>query len=283
MNCSRFQILGLAVVLCFSIELALTPPARSESDLRIPYPEEFGVIPAGTYDETGHRIGAAALNVDRADDGGVSLTVQSGFDGGAQQIVRADFEAYEFEGKTVLRLLRERSQSFDPDGKPLVILEIDHQLGKASCTPPDGSKSASDTIDLPEQDRVANVPLNLLFTPLVQREIEKLETQVFFCLGGARLMQFAARAVAVPSKEGSDEPAMLKVIYEPNVNLLFNWAAKALAPKILFWFDSGKSEPRRYLGHRLPLYTNGPVVYVIRDGVSPKALVESAASESTDD
>jgi hypothetical protein len=72
-----------------------------------------------------------------------------------------------------------------------------------------------------------------------------------------------------------DAPAPVrKVVYEPNVSVLYNWAAKALAPRILFWFEA--TEESKYLAHRLPLYTNGPVIFVIRDGVSPEAIIESA-------
>jgi len=273
MNSTRLKTRLHSLVLIIAIGCLAAAEAAGESDLRIPYPENFGVIAAATYDEQGRRVGGADLNIELLENGNVTLRVRSGFDGGAQQIVEAELAPFEYDGTKMLRLLRESSRSFDPDGKPLVVLQIDHQEGRATCTPPTGKKKASNTIDLPQNDRVANVPLNLLFTPLALGEIDKLDTQVFFCLGGARLMKFAGRAVDAASLVKDDDLMMRKIIYEPNVSVLYNWAAKALAPKIMFWFDAKQT---KYLAHRLPLYTDGPVVYVIREGISPRAIIESA-------
>lgn len=253
---------------------AMTRSAAAESLFHIPYPKEIGVISAKTYDEAGIRVGDAFLSIERLEGGRVKLKVQSGYESGAQQWLEAELAPIEGAEKPMLRLLRERSQSFDPEGKPLVILEIDHVAGTASCTPP-GDKQKASTIDLPKPDRVANVPLNLLFAPLVEGKIERLETQVFFCLGGARVMRFAGRAVDTPGER--DGSGMRKIIYQPNVSKMFNWAAKALAPKILFWFDA--ENQNRYLAHRLPLYSKGPIVYVVRDGVSVAAIIESATQD----
>ena len=265
------QFLILFFALSFSIEILPAGRAGAESELRIPYPKETGVIDAVTYDEEGLPVGAATLAIEVLETGHIKMKIKSGFDGGAKQVIEAELAPIESAGEAMLQLLHERSQSFDPKGKPLVILEIDHKAGTASCTSPDGGESS--TIDLPQPDRVANVPLNLLFVPLVEGIVDQIETQVFFCLGGARSMRFAGRAVNTPSLIADQDSSMRKIIYEPNLGGMFNWAAKAMAPQILFWFDP--EDQSRYLAHRLPLYSKGPVVYVIRSGVSAAAIVRS--------
>jgi hypothetical protein len=171
----------------------------------------------------------------------------------------------------MLRILRERSQSFDPEGKPLVILSIDHEKGEASCTPPEGQKGKPSILSLPSPDRVVNVPLNLLFQPLGRGEVERIETQAFFCLGGARLMGFTGRLAVEREATNPDGRRIREIRYGPDGKNLFSWAAKAFAPKISFWMDL--DAPGAYVAHRMPLYSKGPVVYVIADGIEPGRII----------
>jgi hypothetical protein len=41
-------------------------------------------------------------------------------------------------------------------------------------------------------------------------------------------------------------------------------------PKLSMWFDRRVSNP--WIAHRIPLYSKGPEVFVIRDGVPSAAL-----------
>jgi hypothetical protein len=50
-----------------------------------------------------------------------------------------------------------------------------------------------------------------------------------------------------------------------------SWISRALVPKLSFWFEADGSGA--YLGHRMPLFSQGPEVLVVRDGTSPEALV----------
>lgn len=256
-----------------ALGVALAGQARSESTLDLPYPhpDTFGVIAASTYDERGNRVGDASIEIELLEDEHVALHMRSGFDGGARIALDSELAPITVGKTRMLRILRERSQSFAPDGQPLVILEIDHVKGKASCTQPepDGDRSA---ISLPWPDRVINVPLNLLFQPLGKDGINTVNTQVFFCLGGARVMTFRGELDADREPDKATDDHIREVRYGPDGRSFLSWAAKAVAPKISFWMDTEKGGA--YVAHRMPLYSKGPVVYVIADGVDPKRVIK---------
>ena len=64
--------------------------------------------------------------------------------------------------------------------------------------------------------------------------------------------------------------------YEPDLGFVSTLAGDWL-PKLSFWFDPRATNP--WVGHRVPLYSKGPEVLVIRDGV-PAAWLESTAAEA---
>jgi hypothetical protein len=45
-----------------------------------------------------------------------------------------------------------------------------------------------------------------------------------------------------------------------------------MAPKLSFWF--GREAPHPWVAHRLPLYSGGPEVFVVRGDVSSTALLD---------
>ena len=49
--------------------------------------------------------------------------------------------------------------------------------------------------------------------------------------------------------------------------------ARQIAPKLSFWFDP--RSPHEWVAHRLPLYSGGPEVTVVRDDVPSATLVDS--------
>lgn len=259
---------------CVGLAIALFATAASgESALQLPYPplEAFGVTPASTYDEAGRRVGGARVQLERLANDHVAVHLRSGFDGGARIALDAELEPIDIDGRRMLRILHERSQSHDPEGKPLVVLEVDHVKGVASCTPPEGDEGSSSQLELPAPDRVVNVPLNLLFQPLANGDADRVETQAFFCLGGARVMGFTGK-LASPRKVGEPNSRQLREVrYGPDGKGLLSWAARPFAPKISFWMDAANNGS--YVAHRMPLYSRGPVVYVIADGVDPEAVI----------
>ena len=235
------------------------------SALVLPHPHSIGSIPAGTYDDDGKRLGEAPLYYERTPDGKLHMrAATSGLDG-PRNLINAVFEEID-EGRA-LRVLREDSLSHDKNGNPMVLVEVDHEKGVARCTPPGARDGDIQTIPLPADDRVANATLGLLFQPLVRQEVEKIEFQTFLCRGGARLVDFVARAAERSSREPSDQ--VVEIRFGPKLGRVLSWLAGAVVPELRFWFDAAEG---RYLAHRMPLNGGGPEVVVAREGVAAGAL-----------
>jgi hypothetical protein len=109
--------------------------------------------------------------------------------------------------------------------------------------------------------------MNVLFLPLIRDEVDQIKFQVFLCRGGARFMDFVALRSGKPHSENGRE--IVEVRYGPDLGRLFSWAASRVAPKLSFWFDRAKGS---YVAHRAPLYSRGPEVTVVRDGVSVSGM-----------
>ncbi len=233
--------------------------ANADSSLVLPYPEAFGVIPATTYDSEHHRVGGAMLAIAKMNSGMIRIVGTTGIDHGAYTVVTSELETV--ESPHGLRLLSQESRSVDPDGVSLGLLRIDHRKRKGTCTTPgsDG-EPRSKSVELPENDRVVNVPLMLLFQPLARGEVETTTFQLFLCRGGPRLLDVEARMSAPdPSKSHLRE-----VVYGPDFGL-FSDLVGGLLPSFSFWFD--ERAPHRWMAHNLPLYSKGPEVFVVREGV----------------
>lgn len=241
------------------LALSVSGGIQAESGFVLPYPDAFGQISAATYDDGGHRIGGADLLVERLDGGRVRMRVESGRQLGAQTMATAEFAP---EGRG-LRVLREESRSLDEHGKPLGVLTVDHVARKARCQGGDGELVSQ--LDLPKADRVLNVPMNLFFLPLVNGEKDSLEFQLFLCRPDARLIDF----VAWTSDGGDGQP--LEVQYGPDFGFASS-LARRMVPKLSFWFD--RKAPHPWVAHRLPLYSGGPEVFVVRDDVSSSSLLD---------
>lgn len=223
-------------------------------------PARFGAIPAATYDTHRERVGSAYLVIERLDDGNVRIFSESGIQDGARTVATAEL-APEAGGRW-LRLVLQESRTFNRDGTPRGLLRIDHRERLGSCTPQD-SASPPRTLELPDPDRVANVPMNLFFLPLVRGSVERIDFQLFLCSGGPRLVDF--QATRAPAK-GRDSPSeIVEVRYGPELGPVLSLIAPGFLPKLSVWFDRVK--PNRWLAHRIPLYSDGPEVLVIRDGV----------------
>jgi hypothetical protein len=236
--------------------------ALAESALRLPYPQIFGTIPASTYDVNHQRVGDAHLVVENLNEGRVRVVVESGIDGGASTIATAELEAVD-DGR-FLKLLKQESRSMNADGIPMGVLSIDHENGVASCNKSEDGGMSMEQLALPEQDRVANVPLNLLFQPLVEGTANEVAFQLLLCRFGARLIDIDARVV--PRKhDGADDNPIIRVEYQPNFGRFLSLVAERWIPRLSIWFDPRVSNP--WVAHRIPLYSKGPEVFVIRDGI----------------
>jgi hypothetical protein len=158
----------------------------------------------------------------------------------------------------------QESRTFRADGSLRGLLSIDHRARVASCTRPNGVSQTVERIALPEHDRVANVAMTLLFEPLVRGATPTLAFQLFLCEGGARVVDFEAHVEH--HENGRHGPrSLVEVRYRPDLGAISSFVADYLVPRLSFWFDP--SEPTPWVAHRLPLYTKGPEVIVVRDGV----------------
>jgi hypothetical protein len=251
-------------VLLLATVMLAAGTARAESDLLIDYPKFFGPIPASTYDVDHKQVGEARLVIEKLENGNVRISSESGFTGGARTIATAELVLA--DGSNKLRPVLQESRSFDPDGNAMGVLSVDHVQGIASCRRPDGGLRGQ--LALPPNDRVANVPLNLLFLPLVRHEKEEIAFQFFMCGGGAHFLDFVAN-LAPSSRNGHRPQTAVEVRYGPDFGLA-TLVAQNFVPKLSFWYDP--KAPHRWIAHRLPLYGKGPEVFVVRDGVPTRWL-----------
>jgi len=250
--------------------LALPGRAEAASGVTLPLPERFGEVAATTYDQdTGEPLGRGFVRFDQADDGRVRMEGATGIDGGAHTRVAAELEA--LPGGDGLRLLRQESRSRDVAGDPLGVLEIDHVAGEGRCTAPsrDGVAGETETIRLPEPDRLVNVPLPLLFQPIVRGEVEELRFQILLCGGGPRIVTAVAR-VAETRAEGPDGASLVRIQYELSLPRMLSRMVARWLPNLSFWFDPGAGGA--WVGHEMPLYSKGPTVLVVRRGFTPALL-----------
>jgi len=253
----RRRWLALALVsLC-----AAAGPVAAESDLILDSPDAFGTIDGSTYDVNRQRVGDAHLVVESLDEGQVRMISESGFTGGARTVISATFEPASAPGKLRPRL--QESRSYDPERRPLGRLVIDHRERVGRCFGPSGDQTAE--LEIPNDDRVANTTLSLLFLPLVRKETDEIEFQLFFCGLGTRFVTFTANRI----QNNGRPPNVVEIRYGPDFGFA-TMVASSFVPRLSFWFDP--ESPHRWMAHRLPLYGKGPEVFVVRKGVPPRWL-----------
>jgi hypothetical protein len=239
--------------------------ACAESGIVLPYPDHFGEFPAAAYNDSGARVGSALLKLERRPNDLVVMSVDTELEDGARTEARAELSV--IVGNRGLRLLREFSHSHNHEGKSMGILRVDHVHGEATCTPTPGSGTSASSLTLPSDHRVTNVPLNLLFLPLVQGLTDRISFQLFLCGGGAKVVDFEATA---KPRTTNGAHQIVEVSYEPDLGAVMSFLAKTVVPDLAFWFDANGQGT--YLAHRMPLFSKGPEVTVIRDGIAQELL-----------
>ena len=236
--------------------------ARAESSLEIAVPASFGVMDAVALDTSGKRVGSARLEIEKLDNGEVRVFSHVALDGGAQTTAQAILAP--INGGRNLRILRQESRSIDPDYNSLGVLSIDHSGRVATCSGTDKDRESVRALDLPESDRVVNVPYNLLFSPLVDGSAETMDFQIFVCRPRPYLVSFRA-GVERREPTSASEPGLVEISFEPQGGLI-SFIARRFAPELVFWFEPKRANP--WIAHRFPLYSSGPDVVVVREGVS---------------
>jgi hypothetical protein len=148
------------------------------------------------------------------------------------------------------------------------VTTIDHIAGVAQCGIPEGSSDEPARIDLPVDDRVVNVPLNLLFQPLARGEVEVVDFQVLLCRArGARIVSAQATVAEATGKQGD---SLVEIRYRLDFGPILTSLAAPFMPQLSFWFN--QNSPGAWVGHRMPLFSQGPTVFVVRSGFSPNLL-----------
>ena len=262
---ARSGLLALAAALCS------TDPAWADSELMLPYPAIYGVIPAATFDTGQQRVGDANLKIEKLEDGTVHIFAESGVDGGARTVATATLAP--IVDTDLLKPVFQQSKSFDSNNNALGVMNIDHGTGEATCSLPrsEGDGMRTQKVSLPNHDRVANVPLNLLFDPLIKGDASTVDFQILLCRSNAKLVDFQARVVRRDDgADGSEQ--LVEVRYGPDFGSLFSLVAKAIVPRLSFWFDPASPNP--WIAHRMPLYTDGPEVFVVRQGIETNTLLD---------
>ena len=210
-------------------------------------------------------MGEASLGVVQLESGNWQLRARSGIEGSAGTRMEAELAP---NGHGGARLLHQRSESHDENGISLGVMAIDHRRGVATCNPPPGSRDEPVEIELPRRDRVVNIPLNLLFEPLVRGERSEVDFQLLLCrVRGGRIVDAHA---TVANRRGADADQVIEVRYELDFGPILSRLAAPFLPKLSLYFS--EHSPGTWVGHRMPLFSKGPTVLVVRSGFDPAML-----------
>jgi hypothetical protein len=268
-------------------------PAASESSIVLEIPGELEGLLATTFDEDGHAVGTSSFEVESEDTGRRRLRVRMAIDGGGQNLSEvtiapiidalaanlslpdpanpSDASNAPLADPAVARpqryhIVEERVQSTRADGTSLDYLVIDHARGQVSCYPPDRDLSKGEHLELPDGESVVNVPMQLLFQPLVHGEVDRLRFQIAVCRSGPALHDVVAVRGPKTHHDGRD---VIEIRYGPDLGNAVAWLASRLLPRFSFWFDLRDGG---YLGHRMPLHRKGPEILLVRKGLTPVDL-----------
>ncbi len=240
-------------------------PSIAASDLRVPRELVFGNIAASTYDESGKRVGPASMRVENVADGRVRIEAISGFTGAEQTTVSALLEPT--ADGAALRPVWQESRSLNADGEPLGVLMVDHARGVGTCTPSDGS--APERVELPDDDRVANVVVSQLLGPLVAAREGSFDFAILICRPDARIL--AARAEVVGTAPSGDGGDLVEVETAVELGPVLGRLLAPFLPRVSMWFDP--KDTVSWIGQRMPLFAKGPTVLVLRSDVAPARVL----------
>lgn len=277
-NASISRALIRWIILLLGTPCILPAPVAAESSAVLESLGDLEGVEATTFYTEGHAVGTSSFQVATEETGVRRMTVTMAIEGGGRNVSEAmlvpitnTITARQNAGQTVrpvgprqsFRLLEQRAQATRADGVAFELLVIDHEKGRVSCYPPDGDLTNGRHIDLPEDDRVVNVTMPLLFLPLVTGEVDSVRFQVALCRNGPVLHKMIAVRGPKSHHDGRD---VIEIRYGPDVGKAVAWFASRLLPKFSFWFDARDGT---YLGHRMPLHRKGPDVVLVRRGLSP--------------
>lgn len=256
------------------VALPLAPAsALAESSLALRAGEPLEAIGATTFDERGRAIGRSSFEAWTEDDGSRRIKVTMGTDAGGRNVSQAILApvAGGLAGTPPtagleLRVVEERSQSTTAEGRTLPLLVIDHRAGRVSCYDEGESESGGRHLEIGGDDRVVNVPMQLLFDPLVRGDIDAVRFQIAACNDGPVLHDMIAVRGKTRTRVGRK---VVEIEYGPDFGETVAWFASRLLPSFSFWFDA---DTGAYLGHRMPLHRKGPEITLVRQGLTPPEI-----------
>ncbi len=270
----------ISAALC--LLLGIAHAAGAESDLTLRAASDFEPVAATTFDEAGAPVGESSFAVETDDQGRQVMHVTLAIEGGGTNVSQATLAPLDSErtrggglpavsaAPRSYRLLEQRSQATRADGVALPLLVIDHQKRRVSCYPASEAgasrPSGGQHVDLPDDDRVVNVPMQLLFQPLVRGEVDSLRFQIAMCTKGPVIHDVIAVRGPTRMRDGR---RVVEIRYGPDFGKAVAWLASRVLPVFSFWFDANDG---RYLGHRMPLHRKGPEVLLVRQGLTPPQL-----------
>lgn len=229
-------------------------------------------VAATTFNLSGDPLGQSSFKVERSGSGAHHMAIEMAIEGGGTNRSQATLMPLatplaqpSAAGSLPLRLLEQRSQPTRADGIKLPLLVIDHVQKRVSCYA-NGEDKPGQHVDLPEEDRVVNVPLQLLFQPLVKGRVDELRFQFALCRDGPVLQNMVAKRGRTT---GRTNQRVIEIGFGPDFGRAATWLAQRLLPKFSFWFDVRGGE---YRGHRMPLHRKGPEILLVRQGYAPLEL-----------
>ena len=243
---------------------------RAESSLAFQPSGKLEAVGATTFDVEGNAVGESSFQIETDPEGNQLMRITLSIEGGGSNISQATLgpaiagaaDSAQV-GSRGLRLLEERSQATTAAGDVYPLLVIDHRRGRVSCYP-DGQDSAEGKhVDIEGEDRVVNVPMQLLFLPLVRGEVEALRFQIATCVDVPVLHRMIAVRSGTNERNGRE---VIEIKYGPDLGRTVAYFASRLLPSFSFWFDASDGQ---YLGHRMPLHRKGPEILLVRHGLKP--------------
>jgi len=293
LRCISFALLTLGV--CISPASIVS----AESGVMLKIPSIMENIGATTFDADGQAVGKSRLEIERRQDGSKTIRISMNIAGGGSNISQATLSpvSAELQGETadalvgdgarvttparpdsdasvprpnvqVFRVTEERSQSRSAEGRTFPLLVIDHEQKRVSCYPEGESdpEMHAQHVSIPDGDRVVNVPMQLLFQPLVEGEVDSVRFKIATCADGPVLHEMIAVRAGTTLRNGR---RIVEIEYGPDFGETVAWLASRLLPSFSFWFDA---QDGSYLGHRMPLHRKGPEITLVRQGLTPVQL-----------
>jgi len=247
----------LLLLFCF---LLFSDSLYAKSSIRFPVPEVYGENTAIVYDDNDRKIGKALLSMKKINSDMVLVVVRILLNSGLNAEMKANLKLA--NDKKSLHLISQQAYTLNEEGHFQNRMFVDHINEEAVCINADNDKF---DMQLPERDQIVNIPLNLLLKTVAAGKEDKAVFQTLVCGDKIELLDTSVERTAIREKTG-----IVETRYRFDLGVFVSLLAMPFVPRISFWFESGY--PYAWVGHRMPLYSNGPTVLVLRKDYLPEDL-----------